>query len=173
MLRLEHAPIYIFTSRCGISGRTCYMVFCNLRVHNIDVETRSKICGRNLHSFHMLILGQSDLKGGREMGRLRGEAVSLDHMGKMGLLKEGSAAVGRIPGHKLNLFLLLHLFPSFTSPQRQRIGGTRRARERGRGCDNILWRHTQDLRRNCGVTLCARSPPRSELGIQLNNRVTL
>ena len=65
------------------------MVFCNLRVHNIDVETRSKICGRNLHSFHMLILGQSDLKGRRE-----GEAVSLDHMGKMGLLKEGSAAVG-------------------------------------------------------------------------------
>ena len=57
-------------------------------------------------------------------------------MGKMGLLKALSGlsvslalALHRIPGHKPNLFLLLHLFPSsFTSPQRQRIGWTKGGR---------------------------------------------
>ena len=71
---------------------------------------------RNLHSFHMLILPRSLI-------RLLPLPV-LDHMGQMGLLKEGRKAVGRsVGGHKPNLFLLLHLFlSSFTSPQRQRIG---------------------------------------------------
>ena len=61
----------MFTSkivRCGRSGRTCYMVFCNLRVQNIDNDVDSdavassgrKIWGRDLlHSFHMLILARS------------------------------------------------------------------------------------------------------------------
>ena len=103
--------------------------------HRVACRER-KICGRNLHSFHMLILA------------LR--SVFLDHMGKMGLLKALSVCqpvAARIPGHKPNLFLLLHLFlssflpsllPSFTSPQRQRIGWKQ---GEGEGCNNIPWRH--------------------------------
>ena len=118
---------------CGRSGRTCYMVFCNLRVQNIDISTMTWTVSRAHRRgeksegvIYTLSICSSSLA----------LPVSPDHMGKMGLLKAlffcepAAGPSARIPGHKPNLFLLLHLFLSsflhISSETKDSMDGRRR-----------------------------------------------
>ena len=135
LARLGKTPVctYSLLRLCGRSGRTCYMVFCNLRVQNIDISTMTWTVSRSHRRgeksegvIYTLSICSSSLA----------LPVSPEHMGKMGLLKAlffcepAAGPSARIPGHKPNLFLLLHLFLSsflhISSETKDSMDGRRR-----------------------------------------------